>query len=94
MAKLCEICLREKGVGGWRYYDDNFRYLMQEHHSILTWDALQWELWLRAQHSPINKSQIGRALCPVSCTTKQLLNLFLMDFAGAITKATFVAVVP
>ena len=31
---------------------------MQEHHSTLTWDAVHWELWLRAQHSPINKSQM------------------------------------
>ena len=34
--------------GGWRCYDENFRYLMQEHHSTLAWDAVQWELWLPA----------------------------------------------
>ena len=33
--------------GGWRYYDKNFRHLMQEHHSTLAWDAVHWELWLR-----------------------------------------------
>ena len=44
--------------GGWCYYNKNFRYLMQEHYSTLAWDAVHWQLWLRAQHSPINKSQM------------------------------------
>ena len=53
--------------GGWRYYDENFRYLMQEHHSTLAWDAVHWELWLRAQHSPVNKYQIQGNSTSVAC---------------------------
>ena len=53
--------------GGWRYYDENFRFLMQEHHSTLAWDAVHWELWLRAQHSQVNKFQIQDNSHSVAC---------------------------
>jgi|GEM_PF-5801828 len=42
--------------GSWRYYDENFRYLMQEQHGTLSWGEVHWELWLRAQHAQVNKS--------------------------------------
>lgn len=44
--------------GGCRYYDENLRYLMQKHHSTLAWDAVHWELWLRAQIQD-NSTSVG-----------------------------------
>lgn len=44
--------------GDCRYYDENLRYLMQKHHSTLAWDAVHWELWLRAQIQD-NSTSVG-----------------------------------
>ena len=39
----------------WKYYDENFRYLMQK--SLFPWDDIHWELWLQAHHMNRNSSQ-------------------------------------
>jgi hypothetical protein len=35
----------------WRFYDENFRFLRQTQHSLLSWANVHWELWLRSQHT-------------------------------------------
>ena len=83
------------GGRGWRYYDKNFSYLMQEHHSTLAWDAAYWELWLHAQHSLINtcKSQIQGTL-PSAVLNQTAAKSFPDRFCWRYHKGQFVAVVP
>lgn len=51
LMKYGEIIRDLAGRGaGWRFYDENFRYLMQKQPNAVSWGEIHWELWLRAQH--------------------------------------------
>lgn len=65
--------------GGWCYYDENFRYSMQEQHDNLSWGEVHWELWLPAQHSQVNKFNLQSTSTSVirNSTASQS---FLKDF--------------
>lgn len=47
----------------WRFYDENFRFLRQEHCSSLPWDRIHGELWLKSQ-APLRKQQLTNFTTP------------------------------
>ena len=52
ITKYGEVIPDLAGTGaGWRFYDENFRYLMQKQPNAVSWGEIHWELWLRAQHT-------------------------------------------
>lgn len=49
LMKYCETIQDLAGRGhNWKFYDENFRFLRQTHHSALPWDRIHNELWLKS----------------------------------------------
>ena len=50
LMKYGEIIQDLAGRGhNWKFYDENFRFLRQAHHTSMPWDRIQGELWLKSQ---------------------------------------------
>lgn len=45
---------------GWRFNDENFRYLRQHQVSSFPGNNIHWELWLRSQQSQVRKSTLSQ----------------------------------
>ena len=39
----------------WQFYNENFCFLKQTQPASFPWNSIQWELWMRSQHSPFKK---------------------------------------
>ena len=49
LMKYGEIIQGLEGRGhNWKFYDENFRFLRQAHHTSMPWDRIQGELWLKS----------------------------------------------
>ena len=60
LMKYCEI-IREISAkpGDWSFYDEQFRYIRQSAPDHYPWDAIYWELWLKAVINFHGKLQIN-----------------------------------
>ena len=60
LMKYCEI-IRDISAkpGDWYFYDEQFRYLRQSAPDQYPWDAVHWELWLKAVINFRTKSQFS-----------------------------------
>lgn len=55
--KYCEPIQDLAGRGhNWKFYDENFHFLRQTHHSALPWDRIHNELWLKSHQVNLPKS--------------------------------------
>ena len=55
--KYCKTIPDLAGRGHtWKFYDENFRFLRQTHHSALPWDRIHDELWLKSHQITSPKS--------------------------------------
>ena len=53
LMKYCDTIQDLAGRGhNWKFYDENFRFSRQTHHSALPWDRIHDELWLKSHQVP------------------------------------------
>ena len=65
LMKYCKTIQDLAGKGhNWKFYDENFRFLRQTHHSALLWDRIHDELWLKSHQvtppKPLQPLSTGR----------------------------------